>query len=145
MSSVLEGSVEVEVRGEPWAVVRAQPFESCTVLTLEGRGRSNARQRLRVIEPFDRPRAIRAPRLPRRRREAVPGAALGAIAALRSDAGLWTAAGASIDLLPYQLEPALAVIGGATRVLLADAVGLGKTIQAGLLLAELVERGWVER
>ncbi len=49
-----------------------------------------------------------------------------------------------IELWPYQLEPSLAVIGGATRVLLADAVGLGKTIQAGLLLAELRERGWVE-
>ena len=45
--------------------------------------------------------------------------------------GLWTAARSSIDLWPYQLEPALAVIRGATRLLLADAVGLGKTIQAG--------------
>ena len=143
--AALESGVEMEVRGEPWALVRAQPFESCTVLTLEGRGRSNARQRLRVIEPFDRPRAIRSPRLPRRRRHAVLRAALDAIVSLRSAGGLWTAAAASIELWPYQLEPALAVIGGATRVLLADAVGLGKTIQAGLLLAELVERGWVER
>jgi superfamily II DNA or RNA helicase len=145
VSTALEAGAEMEVRGEPWALIRAQPFESCTVLTLEGRGRSNARQRLRLIEPFDRPRAVRAPRLPRRRRHAVLRAALAAIASQRSADGLWTAAGASIDLWPYQLEPALAVIRGATRVLLADAVGLGKTIQAGLLLAELIERGWVER
>jgi superfamily II DNA or RNA helicase len=71
--------------------------------------------------------------------------ALAAIHATRPAAGLWTAASAAIELWPYQLEPALAAIAGATRLLLADAVGLGKTIQAGLLLAELRERGWVER
>ena len=43
-----------------------------------------------------------------------------------------------VDLLPYQLEPALAMLRhGAVRVMIADAVGLGKTVQAGLVLAEL--------
>ncbi len=51
------------------------------------------------------------------------------------------AARAPIRLLPFQLEPALAVLrDGATRLLVADGVGLGKTIQAGLLLLELAER-----
>ena len=46
-----------------------------------------------------------------------------------------------IRLLPYQLEPALAVLhDGVTRMLIADGVGLGKTIQAGLLLLELSHR-----
>jgi SNF2 family DNA or RNA helicase len=50
---------------------------------------------------------------------------------------------ANIDILPFQLEPALAVVrGAAPRLLLADEVGLGKTIQAGLALAELQQRGW---
>ena len=59
--------------------------------------------------------------------------------------GLWTAAAAKIDLLPYQWEPALAVLAGCTRVLLADEVGLGKTVQAGLIVGELQARGLVER
>ena len=43
--------------------------------------------------------------------------------------------------MPYQLEPAIAVLrDGATRVLIADAVGAGKTVQAGVILAELQAR-----
>jgi len=54
---------------------------------------------------------------------------------------LRAAAQAPIRLLPYQLEPALAVFrDGVTRLLIADGVGLGKTIQAGLLLLELAQR-----
>ena len=48
---------------------------------------------------------------------------------------------ARISLLPFQLEPALAVTHGiASRLLLADEVGLGKTIQAALIVAEILER-----
>jgi SNF2 family DNA or RNA helicase len=53
---------------------------------------------------------------------------------------------AHIDLLAYQLEPALAIVRGlATRLLLADEVGLGKTVQAALIAAELLARGAIER
>jgi len=41
------------------------------------------------------------------------------------------------SLLAYQLEPALAVLAGRRRVLLADVVGLGKTVQAALIIAEI--------
>jgi ERCC4-related helicase len=138
-----EGAL-LEVRGETWRLTRRQRFESCAVLTLEGRDRSNGGDRLRVIDPFDRPRTLTS-RTPRRRsRRTVLTAALAAIVGAREPSRLWTAANASIELWPHQLEPALAVIGGATRLLLADAVGLGKTIQAGLILSELFERGWIE-
>src|SRR5204863_4684805 len=51
-----------------------------------------------------------------------------------------------IDLLPHQLEPALAVMrGSGARLLLADEVGLGKTIQAALVLSELRERAAADR
>jgi len=135
----------VSVRDECWTVARADTFERCTLLTLEGRGRGNMGRHFQVIIPFDRvrPSPVTHPRL--RRRRTVLRAALTAIAHERPALGLWTAAGASLDLLAYQLEPALAVLRGATRVLLADAVGLGKTVQAGLILAELRARGLVER
>jgi superfamily II DNA or RNA helicase len=43
--------------------------------------------------------------------------------------------------MPHQLDPALAIVRhGATRMLIADAVGLGKTIQAGMILLELAAR-----
>ena len=134
----------VSVRGERWRLARVDTYERCSVLTLDGRDDANANRRVRVIEPFDRATPV-ANRMVRRTRRVVLRTALRAIANARPALGLWTAAGASIDLLPYQLEPALAVLRGATRLLLADAVGLGKTIQAGLILAELRERGWAQR
>ena len=134
------GSV-VHVRGEDWRVVRVDAYDHCRVLTLDG---GAARRPLRIIEPFDRPR-VRRITLRRRRRRTVLTTALNTIANARPALGLWTAADAAIDLWPYQLEPALAVLRGATRLLLADSVGLGKTIEAGLILAELRARGWAER
>ena len=145
MPNPLETGSLLEVRGERWLLINSASHGAATVLTLEGCDRTNANQRLRVIDPFDRPRRITSSTPTRRARRAVLRAALGAIVDARSAAGLWTAADASIDLLTYQLEPALAAVSGATRLLLADAVGLGKTIQAGLLLSELLERGWIER
>lgn len=55
---------------------------------------------------------------------------------------VWIGHQAAIDLLPYQLEPALAALDRPRqRILMADAVGLGKTIEVGILLAELIKRG----
>ncbi len=54
---------------------------------------------------------------------------------------LRSAAGADFAILPYQLEPALAMVrGDASRFLIADGVGLGKTVQAGLMIAETAAR-----
>ena len=48
---------------------------------------------------------------------------------------------AAFAILPFQLEPALAVVRGlASRVLIADEVGLGKTVQAGLVISEILMR-----
>ncbi len=135
----------VTVRDECWIVAGTETFDRCTVWTLEGGGPENAGRAFHAITPFDRVAGAGANRPRRRKRPAVLRRALGAIAGDRPAASLWTAGSANLDLLAYQLEPALAVLHGATRVLLADGVGLGKTIQAGLILAELRARGLAGR
>src|SRR5687767_6340927 len=141
----LRGGVEpgsiVTVRDEQWRIARVDAFDCCAVVTLDAGGC----RRLRVIEPFERILPVGGSRITRCHRRTALRAALKTIACARPPLGLWTAAAATINLLPYQLEPALAVLRGSTRLLLADAVGLGKTIQAGLILSELRERGWVDR
>lgn len=75
---------------------------------------------------------------------------------LRERAALWWVSNQSDDLLclphcrvqrlEYQLRTALRVLGPLRgRALLSDEVGLGKTIEAGLVLKELLTRGMVKR
>jgi SNF2 family DNA or RNA helicase len=75
---------------------------------------------------------------------------------LRERAALWWVSNQSDDLLclphcrierlEYQLRTALRVLGPLRgRALLSDEVGLGKTIEAGLVIKELLTRGMVKR
>jgi superfamily II DNA or RNA helicase len=59
-----------------------------------------------------------------------------------NDARIHLGHGAVMDLESYQLEPALqALRQPRSRILIADAVGLGKTLEAGILATELIQRG----
>lgn len=54
---------------------------------------------------------------------------------------LYSLNSARIDFVPYQFRPALRIIqADSPRVLVADDVGVGKTIEAGLILKELEAR-----
>ena len=47
-----------------------------------------------------------------------------------------------MNVVPYQLDPALQALNQPrSRILIADAVGLGKTLEAGILATELIQRG----
>jgi len=144
---LLVAGTRVRVRGTAWRVDRVSPFKTCTVVHLVGIGHDNVRERRTLIHPFDRLKPdsdSTTLRVVRARRWAHTFEHL--LATHHPYDGLRAAASARIDLLPYQLEPTLAIVRGVTcRVLLADDVGLGKTIQAGLLIAELRARGSAER
>ncbi|MGW3823117.1 SNF2-related protein [Streptomyces sp. NPDC005071] len=66
----------------------------------------------------------------------------------QSERGLALADQFLLDSLPYQQRPAELALSGRNlrpRLLIADVVGLGKTLEIGLILAELIRRGRGER
>jgi SNF2 family DNA or RNA helicase len=137
----------VRVRGARWRVLDIRAYEDCELVTLTGVAPPYIGVERRFLTPFDliepvnrrsRPRVVRAARW--------RNACRHLLADNRPPGGLEAALHARIDLLPHQLEPALAILRGlGSRVLLADEVGLGKTIQAGLVCAELLVRGAIDR
>ncbi|HET9358112.1 MAG TPA: DEAD/DEAH box helicase [Vicinamibacterales bacterium] len=133
----------VRIRDERWTVTRHAPGLDAGVLEVRGRDRTNFGARASFLLPFDiveplpsshAPRAAR-PRSWRRLTRSMLARATPSWGSLR------TPLHARVALLAFQLEPALAVTHGlASRVLIADEVGLGKTVQAGLVIGEILDR-----
>ena len=137
----------VHARGARWRVVDVRTYDDCRIVTLSGLAPPQLGVERRVITPFDI--LDSAERIQRPRLVGVTPWRRACRALLASDCpprSLRAARSARIDLMPHQLEPALAIVRGlGSRVLLADEVGLGKTIQAGLVTSELRARGAIER
>src|SRR5262245_34933235 len=128
---------QVRVRGARWTIRAADPWPDCTVLRLASV--SSPPKPRTILSPFDRPARLHiqpsARHLkPRRWLHVVRRLA----ASLVPFGGTRMSPASSLRLMPHQFEPLLAATRyGATRILIADDVGLGKTVQAGLLLAEM--------
>jgi len=73
-------------------------------------------------------------------------AVLGKVASLINDDKLLAPLDSNVTPLPHQIQVLKKVLSGQrARFLLADEVGLGKTIEAGLVIKELKMRGRVQR
>ncbi|WP_294460714.1 DEAD/DEAH box helicase [uncultured Ruminobacter sp.] len=59
---------------------------------------------------------------------------------------IYVADKAAMDALPYQFDPTIQALSQTKpRILIADAVGIGKTLEAGILTSELMARGRARR
>jgi superfamily II DNA or RNA helicase len=133
----------VRARGDVWRLRDVKPHGDCVSLTVTRPAAAGGDHSTVLIHPFDKVTLLGGPVAPHMVKPRCLWRSLASrLTTLQRCDALMAPAGAHIDLLPYQLEPVLAtIVEGIPRVLLADAVGLGKTIQAGLILAELLARG----
>jgi len=136
-----QGEVVV-VRGQRWRVEETVSYSDCRALRLTGVDLANPFQVRTFLLPFERPRPVQRGRSVPKSATMRPRRWLRALKERARDVrpfgGLSSAVTSKVDLFPYQLEPALAMRRyGCLRVMIADAVGLGKTIQAGLIIREL--------
>ncbi len=132
----------VRVRGRRWRVREDRAFTDCHLLRLVGVGRVDGARSASLLYPFDRPQPLERGRHLRRLTWQQWLRAFRMIVAAATPCGrLQHAASANIVLHAYQLEPALTLLNGmGRRLLIADEVGLGKTIQAALAVSEIHAR-----
>lgn len=147
---VFAPGARIEVRDAVWRIKRVdQTSDSSFLLSCDGvselvSGReayflTNLEKDIRILQPEettlidDHSDSYRASRLyiDTLMRRSVP-----------QDAKIYMGWQAAMDVIPYQLEPAYqALEQPRARILIADSVGLGKTLEAGILTSELIARG----
>jgi len=152
LSSLAPGS-RVLVRDEEWLVRRVDRTESgAQLLTVTGLSplvRDREAKFIDSIEALEAPIKVVDPKATKPAADPSPyyrDTRLFLEALLRQsvppDAKLCIGHRGAMDVLPYQLDPArLALKQPRQRILIADAVGLGKTIECGVLLSEMIRRG----
>lgn len=146
----LAPGARVVIRDEEWIVRRLDPSSDggelliCDGISELVRGRTahfltNLEDRIEVLDPAET----------RLEMDTSPNFAAGLLhieAMLRrnlpNDDRIRLGHRAVMDVVPYQLDPALqALRQPRQRILIADATGLGKTLEAGILTTELIQRG----
>lgn len=148
MPELLPGT-EVRSRGLRWEVVYAQSLGPQTLYRLRCLQGPLAGQEMDLLHPFEEIDPVVHELKPERaaplRHWTVYHQAFLLEQALGSE-GFLSAQPGRLELLTYQLVPVLRALRmSRVRLLLADDVGLGKTIQAGLLLTEMMARRLAHR
>ncbi len=148
-SSQLIPGTEVVARGLRWSVVIAESMGQQTLYRLRGMEGAVLGQEIDILHPFEK---VEPEKQALRPDQAAPlpnwlvyhqafllEQALGPEALLAVQPG-------RLRIEPYQLVPVLrSICMSRVRLLLADGVGLGKTIQAGLVVTELIARRLAHR
>lgn len=140
---------EVQARGLRWEIVAGESLGGQTLYRLRGLEHVVLGQEFDVLHPFEPIEPVQHDLQPERAAPLpnwlVYHQAFLLEQALGPDALLAIQPG-RLRIEPYQLVPVLRAIRmSRVRLLLADGVGLGKTIQAGLIITELVARRLVHR
>jgi superfamily II DNA or RNA helicase len=148
MSTLLPGT-EVQARGLRWEIVFSQSLGSQTLYRLRGLHGAFKGEEVELLEPFETIKPTYRELDPEHagpirnwllyHQAFLLEQALGPSALLAVQPG-------RLKLEAYQLVPVLRAIRmSRVRLLLADSVGLGKTIEAGLVLTELMARRLAHR
>lgn len=130
----------VDARAQRWTVDRVTHEPPCTTVDLTCLDPDPAWPHLTLVAPFDE---IRVRTAASGARHVSSSAAFAWLQETFAVMAQWpaplAARDATMDLHPHQLTTCMALRGGrARRVLVADAVGSGKTVQAGLAIAQLI-------
>ena len=148
VSDLIPGT-EVEARGLRWRVVRIEEHAGSCICHLRGIGGVSAGEEIGILLGLEQVHPVRHevdPARAGRLREwllyhqaFLLEQALGPHALLAAQPG-------RLEIQPYQLVPVIRALAmSRVRILLADGVGLGKTIQAGLVITELMARRLAQR
>jgi superfamily II DNA or RNA helicase len=155
VSGIVPGSVVI-VRDEEWLVTKVEPTSDGRLLSCRGLSElvrdttASFYEGLDTIEALDPAEAVVVPDdSPHYRRSRLwLEATLRKTAVPLDGAALTVSIDMLADPLGYQqaaVRQALDPANLRTRILLADAVGLGKTLEIGMILSELIRRGRGER
>jgi len=149
MSAGLLPGTQVQARGLRWEVVSCQQLGQQALYRLRGLDGAVSGQELDVLSPFEEITPIQADLNPDRattlRNWLVYHQAFLLEQALGPHTLLAVQPG-RLRLEPYQLVPVMRALRmSRVRLLLADGVGLGKTIEAGLIITEMMARRLAHR
>ncbi|MCA8937739.1 MAG: DEAD/DEAH box helicase, partial [Planctomycetes bacterium] len=148
-SAQITPGIEVHARGLLWQVVNVTDQAGSRHCRLRGLGGALLGEEIEIVLGVETVVPIRKtidPRRAGRIREWLPYHQAFLLEQALGPGALLAAQPGRLRIEPYQLVPVVRALAlNRVRLLLADGVGLGKTIQAGLIVAELIARRLAHR